>query len=77
MKEAENPRFFEGILPYGEGGQGGCVATLHRLCGDPSRRDVFVTDGTDPSPQEIREQHPDILVATPDTLEILGRERLA
>jgi len=38
--------------------------------------DVFVSDGTDPSPQEIREQLPGILVATPDTLELLGWERL-
>jgi hypothetical protein len=77
LKEEEIPCFFEEILPYGEEGQGGCVATLHRLYGDPSGRDVFVTDGTDPSPHEIREQLPAILVATPDTLEILGWERLA
>jgi hypothetical protein len=77
LKEAEIPCVFEKILPYEEEGQGGCVATLHRLCGDPSGRDVFVTDGTDPSPQGIREKLPEILVATPDTLEILGWERLA
>jgi hypothetical protein len=53
------------------------VESLRRLYGDPSGRDVFVTGGTDPSPQEIREQLPGILVATPDTLEILGWERLA
>jgi len=77
LREAGIPCFFEEILAYGEGGQGGCVATLDRLCGDTSGRDVFVTDGTDPSPQEVREQVPEILVATPDTLEILGWERLA
>lgn len=77
LGEAQIPCFFEEIVPHGEGGQGGWPGTLVRLLGDPSGRDVFVTDGNDPSPQRIREQFPDMLVATPDTLEILGWERLA
>ncbi len=77
LKEAEIPCFFEEILPYEEEGRGACVAALRRLCVEPSGRDVFVTDGNDPSPQEIREHLPGVLVATPDTLEILGWELLA
>jgi len=77
LREAEIPCFFEESLPYGGEGQGGWLEALMRIFGDPTARDVFVTDGTDPSPQAIMEQLPDILVATADTLEILGWEPLA
>jgi len=77
LKEAEIPDFFEAIVPYREEGQGDCVAAFRRLCAESDRQSVCVTDGIDPSPGEIQERLPGILVATPDTFEILGWERLA
>ena len=78
LEEAGIPCFFEEILPYeGKEGERGWVAGLRLLCGDPSRRCVCVTDGTDPTAQEIHEQIPELLLATPDTLEMLGWERVS
>jgi hypothetical protein len=77
LKQAEIPDFFEAIVSYPEEGQSGWLEALHRLCEEPYERNVCVTDGTDPSPQEVRAQLPGILIATPDTLELLGWEKLA
>ena len=77
LKEAGIPCFFEEILPCGKEGRDGWEEALLHLCGEPSERDVFVTKGSDPSPQTVRERFPDLLVATPDTLELLGWEKLA
>jgi hypothetical protein len=77
LKEARIPCFFEEIIPYGEEGQGGWLEALLRIPGNPSGRDVFVSDGIHPSPQTIRDELPALLIATPDTLEILGWEKLA
>jgi hypothetical protein len=77
LKEAQIPVVFEEFVPYRDKEQGGCLEALCSLCGAPTGRDVCVSGGTDPSAQQILERLPGILVATPDTLEILGWERLA
>ncbi len=77
LKKEEIPVVFDEFVPYRVEGQGGCVEALSGLCGNGSGRDVFVTDGIDPSPQEILEHLPGVVVATPDTLEILGSEPMA
>jgi hypothetical protein len=68
------PRFFEKMVSYGDERLESWHDALCGLCSEPFRESVFVTDGLDPSQQEVQEQLPGIRIATPDALELLGTE---
>lgn len=62
------------MVSYGDERSGSWDDALRSLCSKPFEQSVFVTDGLDPSQQEIQELFPGIRVATPDALELLGSE---
>jgi hypothetical protein len=76
LKNAEIPALFENVVPYG-GEEDASLLALCSLCVEPYQRNVCVTNGAGPLAQEIQKQLPGVLVATPDTLEMLGWERLS
>ena len=75
LEDRDIPAFFEKIVPYRDERSGSSHEALRSLCSEPFQRSVIVTDGLDPSHEEIQEKLPGIRVVTPDALELLGFER--